>query len=202
MGILFLSLPLSYAKAAEPICEKLAPDVCHKAILIEIKKGEALIQQSMQDLRANCEKGSAKSCFLVASMLTKRQEDGAQDFFRKACEKGELAGCNSIGIISGATKDKNEVIRILEKACQGGVAKSCLSLANTYIQVGSHEKADKIFNTLCNAQDTSGCVSYGQYQKNIGKADRALAIFRTACQSGRRITCLWIQAMEVKTGLK
>lgn len=179
-------------------CQNNILDRCHIYASSQLASGEHMIQSAVDLLKANCKKGGGKSCFKIATILAGKQDKDSAVWFQLACEKGDTAGCSNLSKVQEKSKSVNQLVAQLRRACDGKLIQGCLNLAMIYVQQSNFNAAEKVYKEICNPKETRGCAPYGQLQENLGKLDRALEIFRTACNSGRKITCLWITAIETK----
>ena len=186
---------------APEACRGVQLERCHAFAVAQIERSEKLLNTAEALLEVNCKKGNGRSCLKVATIMKSRQDARAQDFFRAACDKGELAGCTNVAKIVNSTKDADEVVALLKRSCESGLVKGCVNLAVTYEQMKNFTAAEAVFKNVCSTTETAGCAAYGQMQERLGKLERAVDVFRIACNQGRKITCLWINAIEVKRAL-
>jgi len=143
----------------------------------------------------------------------------ARELYRRACDGGELRGCNSLGYmlehalgtpappppVAGhrappvPTADFAGAARLYERACDGGLMRGCNNLAALYLRgVGVPDganpvRARELFMRACEGQNGLGCSNLGQlYELGTGiSADvvRASQLYERACELGAGAGC-------------
>ena len=157
------------------------------------------------DCKAQCDKGSAESCFNYGRIVRQKTSlAAAMPFHKKACDGGFADGCAELGRAMmpdsddpGVEKQAREVLAILNKACQMGSGRGC-DLAGDMLADTDYKQVDiaaavKSYNRGCDLGEGMACWSLSQmYFK--GKvvpqnADRGIELLSKACQGGSADEC-------------
>lgn len=125
-----------------------------------------------------------------------KQYAAALPGFRTACDGGDLAGCNNLGLMyrhgQGVGPDDAQAVALYRKACDGGHLGACNNLGNEYDR-GRGVTMDKaqavaLYRKACDGGAPVGCDNLGRmYEKGRGvalDAGRAVALFRKSCDGG------------------
>jgi TPR repeat protein len=103
-----------------------------------------------------------------------KDEDKAIEYFRKACNGGDIDGCFTVGKYFedgiGVKKDLHKSIEFYTKGCDGEDAFSCMTLGIFYrdgkgVQE-DHLKAAEYFKKVCDSGYSEGCKQYEILKKN------------------------------------
>ncbi|MEZ4339778.1 MAG: tetratricopeptide repeat protein [Sandaracinaceae bacterium] len=65
-----------------------------------------------------------------------RHPGRAHDLFQRACQRGDLLGCNNLGSLletgQGVRRDVHGAVRHYQTACEGGEARACFNLGRAH----------------------------------------------------------------------
>ena len=83
-----------------------------------------------------CDKGEGAACTALGEMKFQglgvaKDAKGAQPVLEKACELGDFAGCNDVGLVLVGT-DPTGAMKYFEKACNSSSQLGCLGLGQIY----------------------------------------------------------------------
>lgn len=135
---------------------------------------------------------------LLAVMLltTVGFSDVAKDI--KACDGGDMASCNKLGVgygtgESGIERDLNKAREYFTKACNGGNLEGCTYLGFSYIEEKNYFNAMKYFNKACDGGHAKGCSNLGtMYSQGDGtKKDyvKSVKYYKKACDGNYAWAC-------------
>ena len=129
----------------------------------------------------------------------------AVSFFQLACEKGDLYGCNNLGLCyqngEGVGRNYLEAKRLYYGACDAGVGIACYNLGDLYARrvistndplLGSGYMAHIYYSKSCDLDYPQGCVRSGVYlaeSDDEREARRSAYYFRKACDGGSDDGC-------------
>jgi TPR repeat protein len=92
---------------------------------------------------------------------------------KRACEGGEAAGCNNLGLKydngEGTKQDYFQAVKYYKRACAGGNAIGCNNLGLMY-ETGqgvrqSNSKAKELYGKACDNGSAEGCSNYAAMNK-------------------------------------
>ena len=97
----------------------------------------------------------------------------AANFFEKACEGGNAAGCSNLGFLyangRGVRQSYAKAAKLYKKACEGGDAKSCYNLGISYANGQgvrqNYSIAKDLFGKACDMGFELGCKNYAILNK-------------------------------------
>lgn len=126
----------------------------------------------------------------------------AFDFFKKACDSGNPAGCFALGTMYvngiGIQNDLQKAERYYELGCAGGDPTACSALASIYdkkrdASLDDKQKALELYLTGCAGGDLIACnnVAYAYANGDGVKKDyfKALQYYRYSCDGGNDLGC-------------
>jgi len=160
--------------------------------------------KNLDQCKAQCDKGSAVSCGILAESQAERNDfKTAPDLFKKACEGGHMRSCANYGRVLifafGVKKDGPAGIPFLQKACDAGDAVGCAHLGDRYwfgdVPGTSKDeaKAAKLYQQACEGGDIGGCTRFALAQeRGTGTAQDlagAAKNYRRACDGGSADAC-------------
>jgi len=128
--------------------------------------------------------------------------------FLKACDRGEMKGCSSLGGMyedgrGGLEKDEKKAAELYRKACEGGEMMGCFNLGAIYkkgLGVSKDEQeAVRLFRKACDGGAMEGCYNLGimyEHGQGVAKDDQeAAGLYRKACDGGTMGACLSLSEM-------
>jgi hypothetical protein len=142
----------------------------------------------------------------VAREAVPRQSTG-QDFaaaarlFQRACDLGNAAGCNNLGLAfergQGVPQDYERAFTLFEQACGGGFAEGCNNQGALYehgqgvaVNLGD---AQRLYARACNHGSALGCsnlgVLYAEGRGVVADPAQAVQLFTEACNAGSSVGC-------------
>jgi len=155
-----------------------------------------------------CERGRMSACANVgiAYMLglggRARDEHQAATFFQRACDGGNLLGCNDLGMCysggTGVPRDDVRAVEFYQRACKGGYLDGCDHLGHHYergngVRDRDLAQARALYQRSCDGGATSGCTDLGRmYETGIGvpkDTPRAGSLYQKACSAGDTNAC-------------
>ena len=125
----------------------------------------------------------------------------AAEFFRQACDGGEMSGCVSLGGLyergTGVARTPARAARLYRQACDGGEMSGCTKLGSLYqMAIGvtlDHARAAQLYRQACDGGEISGCASLGYlYHMGTGVTlnhARAVHFYGQACDGGEMRGC-------------
>ena len=92
----------------------------------------------------------------------------AFESFKKACDGGEMLGCNNLGVMydngNGVEKNEQKAVKLYEKVCYGGEMRGCRNLGVMYEEGDGVEKdlgkAAELFKKACDFGLEEACKEY------------------------------------------
>lgn len=133
------------------------------------------------------------------TLLPGETQDSARK--REACEAGNAAACNDLGVIHeagrGVPQDHGKAATLFERACEGGVFVACRNLGILHLYgrgvPRDVDRAFALFDTACSGGSALGCNSLGyMYRDGVSVAlddARAVALYQSACDGGSSEGC-------------
>jgi tetratricopeptide (TPR) repeat protein len=125
----------------------------------------------------------------------KRYEE-ARPLYQKACDGGEMAGCNALGVLyedgKGVAQDFAESLTLYQKACDGGEMSGCANLSGLYYSGEGVAKNDALSRTFaqkaCDGGFLDGCLGLGILyyvgQDMPHDYSQARTLFQKVCDGG------------------
>ena len=153
---------------------------------------------ALADLEARCDAGAATACF-EAGLRYEAQQGAAPErisgLFIKACEGGDLRGCNSAGVAYrrgyGLERNPERASALMERACQGKLAAGCFNLAAMLIEGDSGHKdllrGTTLLERACDAEYGPACSARGALEvsgpeaPHVDNLRAARTYFQRAC---------------------
>jgi len=133
-----------------------------------------------EDNKRLCDEKNMVGCFNLGIMYMKGirgaelNESKALEYFRKACNGGDIDGCLNAGKYFEEGKElKQDIFKAVEfynKACDAGEAYGCMILANLYRDgkgklKPDHSKAAIYYKKVCEDGYAEGCRQYDKIRK-------------------------------------
>jgi len=130
-----------------------------------------------------------------------RDPEEAARFFQRACDLGNAAGCNNLGLAfergQGVPQDFERAFTLFERACGGGFAEGCNNQGalvehgqGVPVNLGD---AQRLYAQACNHGAPLGCSNLGVlYAEGRGVAAdpaQAMQLFSDACSAGSSVGC-------------
>ena len=121
-----------------------------------------------------------------------RHYDRAAFFFDTACQRGELKGCVSLGVLyfygRGVARDTRRARQLYQKACRGGHVVGCTNLGVMY-ESGSgvkrnHRRAVKLYTEACQKGYGRACGNLGVIYYAEGQRTKGALYDARACEEG------------------
>lgn len=154
-----------------------------------------------------CEGGFIWSCWAAgwayeSAEGNKRDPVRAAKLLVKACDNGNMGGCNSLGVLlktgaDGVEPDLERALSLYQKACDGKEMFSCGNLGKMY-ETGTGvdpdpERAVALFRQVCDSGLMFGCTNLGTMFESGRGVDldrgKAVALYRQACDGGDTQGC-------------
>jgi TPR repeat protein len=130
----------------------------------------------------------------------KRYEE-ARPLYQAACDGGEMAGCNALGVLhedgKGVTQDFAQALTLYQKACDGGEMQGCANLSGLYYTDEGVAKDDAVSRTFaqkaCDGGYLDGCLGLGILyyagQDMPHDYSQARTLFQKVCDGGDMSGC-------------
>lgn len=167
---------------------------------------------NFEECKAQCEKGSARSCYNAGVNRSSTQYNKCKEsycthveafpFMEKACALGVPEGCGRVGYMTkwgyGTERNQEKAEQILLKACAAGDPASCMFLASQYKYGSNGFKRDASLyfqqnKRACALGEQQGCVEAANALiEGVGVTkdlDAANALLTKACDAGNEMTC-------------
>ena len=98
-----------------------------------------------------------------------KEYDKAAELFKKACDDGNICGCNNLGAMYekgfGVEKNEQKAVELFKKACDGGEMRGCFNLGIMYEKGNGVEKnfskAAELYKKACDGGHMRGCYNLG-----------------------------------------
>lgn len=154
-----------------------------------------------------CEGGFIWSCWAAgwayeSAEGNKRDPVRAAKLFEKACDNGNLDGCNNLGVLlktgaDGVEPDLERALLLYQKACDGKEMFGCGNLGAMY-EYGTGvdpdpERAVALYRQVCDSGLMFGCTYLGaMFQSGKGvdlDRGKAVELYRRACDGGDTQGC-------------
>lgn len=136
------------------------------------------------------------------SAAKKQDYQAAFDFFTKACDNGDPAGCFALGTMFvngiGIQSNMQKAQRYYELGCSGGDPTACSALASIYDKkrdatLSDKKKAIEFWLTGCSGGDLIACnnIAYSYANGDGVPKDyfKAMQYYRFSCDGGNDIGC-------------
>ncbi len=173
----------------------------------------------IDECKAQCDKGEAKSCFnAAANQLDSKLNPNAKyedrktaafGYLEKSCNAGYAPGCGQLAYAYdwgyGVKSDDAKAESLFHKACNMGDALSCKLLANNFRYGSNGFKKDEaqgfeLFSRACQLGNNDSCTEAAkQLEEGVGTAkdlDAAGAMLQKSCDAGNDWNCS--RAAELK----
>jgi uncharacterized protein len=152
---------------------------------------------SLDECKAQCDKGHAGSCAAHGRALARSDEASARAAFQKACDGGDASGCSGLGSL---LPDAAQAVAAFEKGCTGGDAPGCRMLGVALRegkQIAKDEaRAVSLFDQACDGGDDIGCAQAAKaYAAGQGAAKdeaKAAKLHKRACDGSVGESCAGI----------
>jgi uncharacterized protein len=178
--------------------------------------GDRLIGQALELYRRDCDAADARACTGYGNMIwygegTARDAESGRAILERACDGGDLEGCERLGSIyangeRGTTLDRPRGASLWGRACDGGLAAACARLASAYRNgAGVERNAYRARDMLQRAcpKEPYACWDLGKAWEAgpDGSRDevRAEAAYREGCDGGDSSCCGALKRMRVET---
>jgi len=174
--------------------------------------GGALLRQGASALNcsdgAECNRlgvlssrGASAAPEAAAAEGTAQDLPGAARLFQRACDLGNAAGCNNLGLAfergQGVPQDYERAFTLFEQACGGGFAEGCNNQGALYehgqgvaVNLGD---AQRLYAQACNHGAALGCsnlgVLYAEGRGVVADPAQAVQLFSDACSAGSSVGC-------------
>lgn len=143
-------------------------------------------------------KKDAKACINVAGRAIKatpKDYPTAAKYLEKACDLGDMFGCESFGKMlrdgKGVEKDETRARALLDKACAGNAGGACTSVG--LAEGMKTAKGRELIEKGCNLGDAIGCMGVGGlYLHGTGvpkDVKKARTYLDKACKGGQSAAC-------------
>lgn len=109
-----------------------------------------------------CDMSYARGCTKVGYYYLDeiKDLDLAQPFFTKGCNLGDIAGCNSLGVVLVRKGQNQEALPHFRKSCEEKYGHGCYNLA---IKAPDEETAIKYLGEACDYKHSTACYKLGKY---------------------------------------
>jgi len=146
-----------------------------KKLLLIVSLVTGLYAAQYEENKRLCDEGNTVGCFNMGFMYMKgirgaaKDESKALEYFRKACNGGDIDGCLNAGKYFedgiDVKQDYFTAIEFYTKSCDGGEAYACMILGNFYRDGNGpierdNTKASAYFKKVCEDGYTEGCRQY------------------------------------------
>jgi TPR repeat protein len=169
------------------------------------EKGQAAITvvlKSVRDARLRDQRDHSDELLREGrAFYDQKRYEEARPLFQKACEGGNIAGCNSEGILydygRGVAQDFVQARALYQKACDGGEMAGCYGLGWIYHfgQGVTQDYAQSLisFQKACDAGYMDGCTGLGYlFASGHGESlnyTQARLLYEKACDGGSMDGC-------------
>jgi TPR repeat protein/serine/threonine protein kinase len=165
-----------------------------------------LFKNAVAPLEADCGEGSADACAalgLAHEMGAPPDLGKAAAAYQKACDAGDLLGCNNLGTLLKAQSAESAAepargMALFQQACDRGEAAACNNVGavfsghKTVLRRGARGAAT--FRLACGGALSVGCAGWGDQRVPWpgGPKDltRATSFFEKACDAGALVACV------------
>ncbi len=118
----------------------------------------------VKSLKIKCEDGVARACYLLGQRYrtVDMDNDTALAFYIKACDKGDMDGCNIGGILTqqkGLQNSKywKDAFKLYIKACEAKNDSACANIGSLKYREGRQKAAIKYYKMACDMGNIVGC---------------------------------------------
>lgn len=144
---------------------------------------------------------------LAEGIGAKRDFVAAADFFRRACEAGNMTGCSNLAHAyragEGVDQSDQRALELNAHACNGGSLAACNNLGDAYEHGRAVPmdiaRARELYERACKPKYAFGCVSLGElYAAGHGVSQdwaAARRFFRMACDWDEARGCVRLAAL-------
>ena len=110
-------------------------------------------------LQGACDKGAARACVTLASLLLLQGKlERAEEMAQRGCDLGEPAGCAYLGDLFARSHDVVRASVYFGKACEAGSAHGCAGQGSLLIDSGVDAKRGRtLLQKGCDGGDTQAC---------------------------------------------
>lgn len=171
-------------------------------------------EAARQRYAALCDQDLPEGCWKLGNVLSQAgKHDDAVRLFRRACEEGLAAGCNSFGFClytgQGATWNVGEAAAAYERACELGDEYGCANVGELH-QFGIGVPIDlaaaaSAYGRACDEVAVAGCARLGELvERGEGgrKRDAGAArdLYVRGCDAGAPEACRALAALDERGG--
>jgi uncharacterized protein len=154
---------------------------------------------SLQMLEKRCTEGAATACFEAGlrydTGTPKPDAKRAAERFERACDGGDMRGCNSAGVCHrrghGVVRNAARALALTRRACDAKLAVGCFNLAAMLAEGDGAPRdpaeAVRLFDTACTASYGPACTASGATllatpePPSAAVALKALGYFKRGC---------------------
>ena len=155
-----------------------------------------------------CSGGVSDVCNTLGEIYERTELEGGMDrasqYYAKACDGHNSAGCLNLGLFFLAKDQKEKAVSLFERSCSGGWAPGCHQLATSYEEgegvTRDFAKAIAHYGEACDLEHTESCLALGNkyLTGDLGTKDpalaskffaRAVALFDMGCKAGLENDC-------------
>lgn len=147
---------------------------------------------------ASCSKGVAAACYVAGNLFHEgigvdRDLRRSLELSRRACELGDLHGCNNYAVSLGPRASSDATIPLFRRACDGGVDVACDTLGAHYAKGQGVRKdpalAEALFARGCDGGWGPACANLGVLMSESGNHAVAAQAHERACLGGVGPSC-------------
>ena len=197
-----VSLDLSPIRDARLKAEREATDKAAQEARDKATREQATRDDTarLQDLRDH----AAERFSQGKALYDQKRYEAARPLLEKACEGGEMAGCDSLGLLyegdQGVPQDFSLARTFFQKACDGGFMDACSRLGFLFYNgqgvSKDYYKAFTLYQKACDGGSMDGCDSLGNlYRDGQGVNQdfaQARTLYQKACDGGDMGGCTYV----------
>ena len=152
------------------------------------------------DSIANTKKSREKNYIMGQLEYEKGNVKKTKKLWQKACDAGNMDGCNGLVWLERENKEKREILRKIRKVyrenCNRGNSADCYNLAWEYNQEKNITQAKIFFKNACDGGFIEGCSDLGNLEKKSGNVKKAKSLYQKACDGGGMGGCLDLEILK------
>ena len=161
--------------------------------------------QEERSHKKSCEQGDSRSCLSFGDLVNNSYSGSSAEalqFYYKACDYGEMEGCQKAGSEQYQIGKMSESLEAYQKACSGGNMEGCNGLGLIEYGKEKKSKAEALFHRAC--QNTNKLIK-SCYNLDAIRDDKAIVnemkdSLSQACRSGEFEGCYNLGLIEKRFG--
>jgi TPR repeat protein len=151
-----------------------------------------------------CDLGAADACVDAglqhAPPRTKHDVSVRFAYYRRACERGALAGCVYLAMDALAAGARDDSLSLARYACQRGLARGCTLATQLYGALDRDASAAPWFTESCRRGDTAACRQLLAHRAELPglRHEMRQRVYRSACETKNEHACKQLSILDAQ----